>query len=117
VPSGARRSIRNHALIRAALGSYVSAHPIITDLASDLRMTINNTALDFGVELQRIYDGEINIRIGWLRNGGIDIRLGDDLNGYLAVETVGTVAKIVPWLPEAIAHFYPESSYRPNRNR
>jgi hypothetical protein len=32
-------------------------------------------------------------------------------DGYLVEETVGTVAEIVPWLQEAIAHFYPESSY------
>ena len=33
------------------------------------------------------------------------------MNGYLAEETVRTLAEIVPWLQEAIAHFYPESSY------
>jgi hypothetical protein len=27
------------------------------------------------------------------------------MNGYLAEETVMTVAEIVPWLQEAIAHF------------
>jgi hypothetical protein len=74
-------------------------------------MIINNTAPDLAVELQKIYDGEINIRIGWLWDGGIEIRLGDDVNGYLAEETVVTVADIIPWLQEAIAHFYPSSSY------
>ena len=33
------------------------------------------------------------------------------MNGYLAEETVKMVAEIVPWLQEAIAHFYPNSSY------
>jgi hypothetical protein len=28
-------------------------------------------------ELQRIYDSEINVRISWLWDGGIDVRLGD----------------------------------------
>jgi len=74
-------------------------------------MTINNTAPDLAVELQKIYDSEINVRIGWLWDGGIEIRLGDDMNGYLAEETVRTVAEIVPWSQEAIAHFSPESSY------
>jgi hypothetical protein len=31
------------------------------------------------VELQKIYDSEINIRVGWLWDGGIEIRLGDEL--------------------------------------
>jgi hypothetical protein len=35
-------------------------------------------------ELQRIYDSEINIRISWLWDGGIDVWIGDDLNGYVA---------------------------------
>ena len=74
-------------------------------------MAINNTAPDLAVELQKIYDSEINVRIGWFWDGGIEIRLGDDMNGYLAEETVSVVAEIVPWLQEAIAHFYPESSY------
>ena len=84
----------------------------ITSLASDpTKMAINNTAPDLAIELQKIYDSEINVRIGWLWDGGIEIRLGDDMNGYLAEETVGTVAEIASWLQEAIAHFYPGSSY------
>jgi hypothetical protein len=55
------------------------------------------TACDLAVELQKFYDG-----------CAIEIRLGDD--GYLAEETVRMVAEIVPWLQEAIAHFYPGSS-------
>jgi hypothetical protein len=67
--------------------------------------------VDLALELQRIYDSEINIRIGWVWDCRIEIRLGDDMNGYLAEETVKTVAEIVPWPQEAIAHFYPGSSY------
>jgi hypothetical protein len=41
-------------------------------------------------ELQRIYDSEINVRISWLWDGGIDVRLGDEMNGYLAEENVAS---------------------------
>jgi hypothetical protein len=74
-------------------------------------MAVNSTGPDLAADLQKIYDSEINIRIGWFWDGGIDIRLGDDMNGYLAEETIKMVAEIVPWLQEAIAHFYPTSSY------
>jgi hypothetical protein len=47
-------------------------------------------------ELQRIYDSEINVRISWLWDRGIDIRLGDEMNGYLAEENVSSMADIVP---------------------
>jgi hypothetical protein len=33
------------------------------------------------------------------------------MNGYLAEESVGSIADILPWLQEAIAHFYPTSTY------
>jgi hypothetical protein len=32
--------------------------------------------VDLAIELQKIYDSEINIRISWLWDGGIDVRLG-----------------------------------------
>jgi hypothetical protein len=66
---------------------------------------------DLAIELQKIYDSEINIRIGWLWDGGIELRIGDEVNGFLAEEIVSSVAEIIPWLQEAIAHFYPTSSY------
>jgi len=63
------------------------------------------------IELQKIYDSEINVRIGWVWDSGIDVRLGDDMNGYLAEETVRSLDEVLPWLQEALAPFYPESAY------
>jgi hypothetical protein len=67
--------------------------------------------VDLAAELQAIYDSEINLEIGWLWDGGIGIRLGDHMSGFLAEETCGSVNEILPWLQEAIAHFYPDSTY------
>jgi predicted RNA-binding Zn-ribbon protein involved in translation (DUF1610 family) len=67
--------------------------------------------MDLGAELQKIYDSEINIRISWLWDGGIDVRLGDDFNGFVAEENVPSVWAILPWLQTAIAHFYTSSTY------
>jgi hypothetical protein len=67
--------------------------------------------MELAAELQKIYDSEINIEIGWFWDGGIDVRLGDKMNGYLAEENVSSVAEILPWLREAIAHFFPSSVY------
>lgn len=62
-------------------------------------------------ELQRMYDSGINVRISWFYDGGITIILGDEMNGFLAEENVSTMADIIPWLQDAIAHFYPTSTY------
>jgi len=67
--------------------------------------------VDLSAELQKIYDSEINLRISWLWDGGIDVRLGDEMYGYLAEENVRSVSEIIPWLQETIAHFLPASTY------
>jgi hypothetical protein len=67
--------------------------------------------MDLTIELQKIYDSEINIEIGWLWDGGIEVRLGDKMSGYLAEEHLTSTAEILPWFQEAIAHFFPTSTY------
>jgi hypothetical protein len=47
----------------------------------------------------------------WLWDGGFEVGLGDKMNGYLAEENVETAAEILPWLRDAIAHFFPQSAY------
>src|SRR5215831_13783322 len=71
----------------------------------------HNRGVDLALELQRIYDSEINVSISWLWDGGIQVRLGDEVNGFLAEETFALVEGILPWLQQAIAHFYPASTY------
>jgi hypothetical protein len=35
---------------------------------------------------------------------------GDEVNGFVAEETFALVAGIGPWLQQAIAYFYPDST-------
>jgi hypothetical protein len=53
------------------------------------RSTIEPNA-DLAHELQKIYDAEINVRIGWFWDSGLEIRLGDSKNEYVAEENVPT---------------------------
>jgi hypothetical protein len=48
--------------------------------------------------LQALYDSEINASISWLWDGGIEVALGDELNGYEAEGQVSTVAEAAVWL-------------------
>ena len=62
-------------------------------------------------ELQKIYDSEIRVDIGWLRGGGIDVSIGhDEVTGK-----VQTVAEVLPWLQDAIAKHFPDSKYNVER--
>jgi hypothetical protein len=69
------------------------------------------SGFDVGAELQAIYDSEINVTLGWMWDGGVRVRLGDEIGGFIAEETVDKVADAVPWFQEAIAHFYLTSTY------
>jgi hypothetical protein len=63
--------------------------------------------MDLAVELQKIYDSEINIRIGWLWDGGIDVYLGDDTNGYVAHENVQVKQQSPQWFPVGVYYCSP----------
>jgi hypothetical protein len=39
---------------------------------------------DLALELQKVYDSEINLEISWLWDSGIEVSLGDKVNGFLA---------------------------------
>ena len=43
-----------------------------------------DTTNDVAIEFQKIYDSEINIRISSFWDCGIEVRLGDEMNGYVA---------------------------------
>ena len=61
--------------------------------------------------LQDLYDSEINVVISWLWDGGIDIGLGDELNGYVADGQVRTVAEAAAWFREQACKHYPDSGF------
>jgi hypothetical protein len=85
--------------------------PIFTITPARTHNKVMRDSLDLAAELQKIYDSEINVRISWLWDCGIDVWLGDEVNGYVAEENLAATADIAPWLQEAIAHFYPTSTY------
>src|SRR5215203_4506551 len=68
-------------------------------------------AMSMEHELQRMYESEINVSISWFWDDGIDLKLGDPMNGFKAEGNVASVAEIVPWLQAAIATHYPTSVY------
>ena len=60
--------------------------------------TADRNAIDFEAILGDLYESEINASISWLWDGGIDVKLGDALNGYDAEGKVSTFAAAAGWL-------------------
>jgi hypothetical protein len=61
--------------------------------------------------LDDLYASEINVKISWLWDGGIDVMLGDELNGYKAEGKVSTFADAAVWLRDQACQHYPDSGF------
>lgn len=68
--------------------------------------------VDWAVELQRIYDNEINVCIDWFWDGGIHVGIGDDDNGWADHAYFGndTEAALL-WLRRRVCELFPMSDY------
>jgi len=61
--------------------------------------------------LDRLYASEINYSLSCLWDGGIDVKLGDRLNGFAAETNVKNAAEAAAWLDHTARERYPESDY------
>lgn len=61
--------------------------------------------------LTDLYKSEINVSISWFWDAGINLALGDDLNGYEAEVQVATLAEAAEWLRAKAVEHYPDSVF------
>jgi hypothetical protein len=70
--------------------------------------------------LDDLFASEINAEISWLwygrtdgrlRRRGIDVKLGDPLNGYAAIGKASTMADAAGWLKDRACQQYPDSEF------
>jgi hypothetical protein len=61
--------------------------------------------------LRALYESEINASISWVWDGGINVELGDPLNGYAANDKVSTFAKATAWFRDQACKHYPDSEF------
>jgi len=65
--------------------------------------------------LQKLYDSEINFSISTFWDGGFDVKLGDQMNGYKAESNFKTFNQALTWLHQSAIEHYPESAYAHNQ--
>jgi hypothetical protein len=68
-----------------------------------------------GEILQKIYDSEIHLSIGWMWDGGVDYTIGKDLS-YLSDRQVestgsGSIDDAVNTIADEVAKEYPDSVF------
>ncbi len=72
--------------------------------------------------LQDLYDSEINVRISWNWDAGIDVQLGglpgyNESAGCVDKDTVNTIEEAEQWLKEKAIEFYPNSVFAKKYSR
>jgi hypothetical protein len=60
---------------------------------------------------QELYDSEINFSISTFWDGGFDVKLGDEMNGFRAETSVWTWAEVETWLREKAIEHFPQSGF------
>jgi len=67
--------------------------------------------IDYMRELQAIYDSEINFQINCFWDGGWEVAIGDEMNGWKIKHSEETLEGAIKWLIKAVCGWYPNSGY------
>lgn len=67
--------------------------------------------------LQDLYDNEINFSISCFWDGGFDVRLGDEMNGWKANASFDTIEEAILFLEESARENYPKAFQPANKRR
>lgn len=62
-------------------------------------------------ELQKIYNSEINFSISTFWDGGFDVSLGDEINGFEESYNFDRIEDAIKWLIHKVFQYYPNSEY------
>lgn len=58
-----------------------------------------------------LYASEINARIEWFWDGGFDVAIGDDLNGWRETASIDDWVDALRWLEYAACRHFPDSDF------
>ena len=61
--------------------------------------------------LQRLYDSEINVTVSSFYEDGFYVKLGDEMNGFVAEGRCHTWADVEEWLTAMARIHYPTSAF------
>jgi hypothetical protein len=67
--------------------------------------------MNLGTILDALYESEINCSISSFWDGGFDVRLWDEMNGFVAETNCKRTREIAEFLDTGSRKYFPESSY------
>lgn len=67
--------------------------------------------MDAAIILQDLYDSEINFSIAVFWDNGFEIKLGDEMNGYVAQGNAESFDRAIEWLRVRACEKFPNSIF------
>jgi hypothetical protein len=66
---------------------------------------------ELGTIIAALHESEINGEVAWFFDRVWEVKLGDPLNGYDAVEVVASIEEAADWLRANAVRLYPDSTF------
>jgi hypothetical protein len=92
---------------RREAGTPDVGYAILSSRGEETEAVIDRSA----IILQDLYDSEINFSIVTFWDNGFEVKLGDDLNGFVASAHAAQFANAVEWLMVRAIEKYPDSLF------
>jgi hypothetical protein len=72
---------------------------------------MDNEAMELGAIIDALYESEINCSVETFWDGGLTVKLGDDVNGFVAETECKTSFEAAQFLDRSAREHFPTSSY------
>lgn len=60
---------------------------------------------------EALYKSEINLHISWFWDAGFDVKIGDEMNGFLATFSSYDLFEIEKWIEQKAKELFPDSKF------
>jgi hypothetical protein len=70
-----------------------------------------NEDMELGAIIDALYESEINCSVSTFWDGGFDVKLGDEMNGFVLDTNCKTSSEAAAILDKAAREHFPESAY------
>jgi len=65
---------------------------------------------------EQLYNSEINLQFGWFWDAGFDVKMGDEMNGFIAEFSDHDLQKCLEWIELKAKELYPDSKFTKTYN-
>jgi hypothetical protein len=79
--------------------------------AEERTWAVDNMRMELGDVMMRLYNSEINFSVSTFWDNGFDVKLGDEMNGFVAEANVKTPAEAAEFLDRSAREHFAESVY------